>query len=211
MTSGRSYRRGMTSRSVSASSSFMAPGSPVARLARAAARRWPAALGLTLGVLQLTTDDPHSITGALLVLMLATTGYIVIAALVRPGWSWPVIGALVALVLATRLTSAGPAIELAGIVAIILAAIAIGFLRGTWTRTDLYRWQPWAAVAFLAISLGALWLSPEAGRVLIAAGLIGHTAWDLVHWRAHAVVSRSLAEWCAALDLTLGLGVLLLV
>lgn len=184
--------------------------SPVPRLLRALARRWPALLGLAFAAFNLATDDPRSITGGLLVLVLATTGYVVIAVLVRPRWSWPVLGALVALVLATRLTSAGPLIELAGIVTIIAAAIVLGFLRGTWTRTDLYRWQPYAAVGFLALGLGALWLSPEAGRVLVAAGLIGHTVWDVVHWRRHEVVSRSLAEWCAALDLTLGLGILVL-
>lgn len=200
----------MTHRSASATLSSAASTSPVPRLVRTLARRWPAFLGVAFAAFNLATDDPTSVSGALLVLVLATTGYVVIAVLVRPRWSWPVLGALVALVMVTRLTSAGPVIELAGMVAIIATAIVVGFLRGIWTRTDLYRWQPYAAVGFIALGLGALWLSPEAGRVLIAAGLIGHTVWDVVHWRRHEVVSRSLAEWCAALDLTLGLGVLVL-
>ena len=200
----------MTHRSASATLSFPTSTSPVPRLVRTIARRWPALLGVAFAAFNLATDDPNSVSGALLVLVLATTGYVVIAVLVRPGWSWPVLGALVALVMVTRLTSAGPVIELAGMVAIITTAILVGFLRGTWTRTDLYRWQPYAAVGFIALGLGALWFSPEAGRVLIAAGLIGHTVWDVVHWRRHEVVSRSLAEWCAGLDLTRGLGVLVL-
>ncbi|MDO3703265.1 hypothetical protein Q3W71_16450 [Micromonospora sp. C28SCA-DRY-2] len=177
---------------------------------RALLNRWPAALGVAFAVSRLATDDPQSLSGVLLVLMLATTGYVVIAASVRPGWSWSIVGALVVLVLATRLTSTGPVVELAVMVVIIVAAIVTGLIRRTWTRSDLYRWQPYAAVAFVAISLGALWLSPEAGRVLIAAGLVGHALWDLAHWRRHQVVSRSLSEWCGALDFTLGLGVLVL-
>lgn len=173
-------------------------------------RRWPAALGLVLGVSQLATDDPHSISSVLLPLLLPVTGYVVIAALVRPRWSWTVIGLIVAVLLASRLLSAGPAVELTGLVAIIVAAVVVGFVRGTWARCDLYRWQPYAAVRFVAICLGALWLSPDAGRVLLAAGLIGHALWDLVHWRRHEVVSRSLSEWCAALDFTLGVGVFVL-
>ena len=180
------------------------------RRASAIIRRWPAALGLALGVSQLITDDPHSISGVLLPLLLPVTGYVVIAALVRPRWSWTVIGLIVALLLASRLLSAGPVIELAGLVTIIIAAVVAGLVRGTWARTDLYRWQPYAAVGFGAICLGALILSPDAGRVLLAIGLIGHALWDLLHWQRHEVVSRSLSEWCAALDLTLGLGVFVL-
>lgn len=48
------------------------------------------------------------------------------------------------------------------------------------------------------------------GRVLIDVGLIAHPTRDVVHRRRHAVVSRSLAEWCAALDLTIGAGILLM-
>ena len=91
-----------------------------------------------------------------------------------------------------------------------MLAVVVGAVRGTFSRPGAYRWQPFAAVWFMALGLGALWLSPEAGRVLVAAGLIGHAAWDLVHWHRHEVVSRSLAEWCGALDLALGVGVLAL-
>ncbi|MEX5270707.1 hypothetical protein [Kocuria sabuli] len=178
------------------------------RLVRAIARRWPAVLGLAFAAFNLATDDPHSITGALLVL--ATTAYVVIAALVRPRWSWPVLGILVVVVVTARLVSSGPVVELAAMSAIVVGAIAVGAVRGTFSLPGPYRWQPFAAVGSMALGLGALRLSPEAGRVPIAAGLIGHGVWDLVHWRRHEVVSRSLSEWCGALDLTLGLGVLLL-
>lgn len=201
----------MNSRSVTTVRSCPSSTPLASRFVRTVSRRWPAVLGPALAALQLATDDPQSTSGVLLPLVPATTGYVVIAALVRPGWSWPVIGALVALVLATRPTSADPAVGLTGMVAIIVRSIVVGLVRGTWARTDLYRWQPYAAVAFLAISLGALWLSLDAGRVQVAAGLIGHAVWDFVHWRRHAVVSRSLSERCGALDLTLGAGVLVLV
>jgi hypothetical protein len=216
VTPGRSYPRGMTHRSPSATLSSAtlsspAPTSSAPRPVRALARRWPAILGLAFAAFNLATDDPDSVTSVLLVLVLATTAYVVIAVLVRPRWSWPVLGLLVVVVVTARLVSSGPVVELAAMTAIVVAAIAVGAVRGTFSRPGPCRWQPFAAVGFMALGLGALWLSPEGGRMLIAAGLIGHAAWDLAHWRRHAVVSRSLSEWCGALDLALGAGVLVLV
>lgn len=181
-----------------------------ARLARAIARRWPAVLGLAFAAFNLATDDPNSVSGVLLPLVLATTGYVVIAALVRPRWSWPVIGVLAAVIMSERLLLAGPVIELITMTAFVAGAITVGVVRGTFSQPGLYRWQPFAAVGFMLLGIGVVWLTPEIARVLIASGLIGHALWDLVHWRRHAVVSRSLAEWCGVLDLTLGLGVLVL-
>jgi hypothetical protein len=44
--------------------------------------------------------------------------------------------------------------------------------------------------------------------VVVAAGLIGHGVWDLVHWRANAVVARSFSEFCWLFDVGLGVAVL---
>jgi hypothetical protein len=198
----------MESQTSAPAASIRDPARSVSRVAWTLARRWPAALGLALAVFMLATDDPRGLSGVVLPLMLATTTYVVVAALTRPGWSWTVIAVLVVLVVATRLAAAGPAVDLAGMVSILLAAIVVGVVRGIWARPDLYRWQPYAAVAFLAVGLGALWLAPVAGRVLLGAGLVAHALWDLVHWRRQEVVSRSLAEWCCALDFTLGAGIL---
>jgi hypothetical protein len=63
---------------------------------------------------------------------------------------------------------------------------------------------------FGAVSLGALAVTPDVGRYLVAAGLIGHSAWDAAHWRAKRIVTRSFAEWCGVLDFALGLGIVVL-
>jgi hypothetical protein len=46
----------------------------------------------------------------------------------------------------------------------------------------------------------------------VAAGVVlaSHAVWDLVHLRSGRVVPRSLAEFCIALDVPLGLGFVLL-
>jgi len=42
------------------------------------------------------------------------------------------------------------------------------------------------------------------------AGLLGHAARDVAHWRADTIVARSFAEWCAVRDVALGMGILVL-
>jgi hypothetical protein len=49
------------------------------------------------------------------------------------------------------------------------------------------------------------------GSTLVAVGLLAHTVWDLIHLRARAIVSPSLAEWCAVLDTLIAVGILVLV
>ena len=180
------------------------------QLARTVVRRWPLLLGVAFAVFNLVTDDNSNALGALMVLLVATTAYVVIAALDKPSWSWSALGVLVVVVVALRLLSDNLALEMGVFALVIVGSIIAGLIRGLWKRSGAYRWQPFAAVGFLAVGLIALWLDPVGGRVLVAVGLIGHAIWDAVHWRRHAVVSRSLAEGCAALDLTLGAGILLM-
>jgi hypothetical protein len=46
---------------------------------------------------------------------------------------------------------------------------------------------------------------------LVAAGWLGHAAWDVVHHRTGRVVPRGYAEWCGVLDAVVGVTVLLAV
>ncbi|MEU4642848.1 hypothetical protein [Micromonospora sp. NPDC023814] len=62
----------------------------------------------------------------------------------------------------------------------------------------------WAALALVATVVDqglAGWL--------VAAGWLGHAAWDVVHHRANRVVPRGYAEWCAVFDTVVGLSVVL--
>jgi hypothetical protein len=52
-------------------------------------------------------------------------------------------------------------------------------------------------------------LSYELGGYLLAAGWFGHAAWDVAHYRADKVVSRSFAEWCAVFDALGAVGILI--
>jgi hypothetical protein len=81
---------------------------------------------------------------------------------------------------------------------------------GSLRRPGLLRAQAPACLVFLTAAGLAVTVSPDAGMYWVAAGLIGHAAWDAVHWRANAVVARSFAEWCVVFDLGVGGAILLL-
>jgi hypothetical protein len=54
--------------------------------------------------------------------------------------------------------------------------------------------------------------APTAGLVVVALTLVAHGIWDIWHLRRHRdLVSPSLAEACVALDVPLGLAVLVAV
>lgn len=77
-----------------------------------------------------------------------------------------------------------------------------------------------AALVYLATAIvgrpGVVWillglsLSPDLGTYLVAAALIGHATLDVILWRARKVVVRSMAEFCAVLDLTLGVAIVVI-
>lgn len=72
-----------------------------------------------------------------------------------------------------------------------------GHLRGV--RTILI--QAISLVLFGVIALVSVYVDRNAGLILLAAGYIGHTIWDIAHFRTGKIVRRGYAEFCAVLDL----------
>ncbi|TNJ64389.1 hypothetical protein FE784_20700 [Paenibacillus hemerocallicola] len=72
-----------------------------------------------------------------------------------------------------------------------------GHLRGG--RTILI--QAIALVFFGVIALVSVYVDRDTGLILLAAGYIGHTIWDIAHFRTGRIVRRGYAEFCAVLDL----------
>jgi hypothetical protein len=76
-----------------------------------------------------------------------------------------------------------------------------------------HRWcgaagRPWPGSA---VSPAWPWWSTRSfGAYLVAAGLLGHAAWDADHYRANRVVVRSMAEFCLVLDTALAVAIVAL-
>lgn len=175
------------------------------RVTSAVGRRWPTWLALALAA-NIVGDVGDGLEYAL-VLVMAAAGYVFIAVADRPRATWPVLFALVAAVVVLRLRHIDP---WPALTVVAVALVAVGLIGGQLRRPGLYALQSPAALAFLALGLAALSVPADIGRYFVAAGLLGHAAWDAIHWRANKIVTRSFSEWCGVLDLVLGLGILLL-
>ena len=170
--------------------------------------RWPTLLGLVVAAVALLVGADRDT-----VAMTATAAaacYLAAAAFSLPWMAWAWIPIASVLALGGVLLGFSPVATTA---AVALVLVAIGLLRGA-ARPTLTR-ETAGFVGFAAFAVASLALSPRLGLVVAAVTLIGHGAWDLWHLRAHrrghpAVVSPSLAECCVALDVPLGLGVLVL-
>jgi hypothetical protein len=168
-------------------------------------RRWPTALGV--GVAALTLSDFDDGREFAIVLLLASVGYLLIAVLERPRATWWVLIGLLGAVVCLRLLNLPPEPVLA---AAAVAATIVGLVRGS-SRLWLPALQAPATMIFGGLAFVAVAAGSQIGSTLVAAGLLGHTVWDVIHLRARAIVAPSLAEWCAVLDTLIAICILVLV
>ncbi|PTM58009.1 hypothetical protein [Desmospora activa] len=110
---------------------------------------------------------------------------------------WPSLVALA--IAATGLPASADPMSMILVIAALVYPISgaiRGHLRGV--RTILI--QTIAFLLFATIALVALYVDREIGLILLAAGYLGHSVWDLVHHRTGMMVLRGYAEFCAVFD-----------
>jgi hypothetical protein len=168
-------------------------------------RRWPALSGVAMaGFAGLDVADG----GERLAPVLAASAviYLGAAALQRPGAAWPLFfGSFVVL------AAAGAVPGLPDATWILLGAAALfvgyGLIRGATRPATALPLQTLAMAGFGGVAVLAMEVRPGLGAYLVAAGLLGHAAWDVYHHRTGRVVARSLAEFCVVLDTLLAVAV----
>ena len=90
-----------------------------------------------------------------------------------------------------------------------MALLIYGLLRGAGSPGYGLPLQTLGLLGFGAATGAALVITPELGAYLVAAGLLGHAAWDVHHHRTNRVVLRSLAEFCLVLDTALAAAIVI--
>jgi len=163
-------------------------------------RRWPIAVGIASVVAfsggGVSDDGVAGLGEALLLLPL---GYLVLAKIRRRNAAWLVLFAGLAAIVALRaIDVVAPSAFLS---AVALVVLVWGAADGQLRKPDMFRVQAWGMLGFGALALAGLAVEPELARYIVAAGWFFHGIWDYVHLRLDKVVSRSYAEWCAAVDI----------
>jgi hypothetical protein len=169
-------------------------------------RRWPTLAGL--GFAALIAVDLMSGVELAPVLAASAAVYLGAAALRRPAAAWPLFFATAAVITIARLLEdrfEPTWVILAGAVALLI----YGLLRGAGRPGYGLPLETLGLLGFGAAAGAALVITPELGAYLVAAGLLGHAAWDVHHHRTNRVVLRSLAEFCLVLDTALAAAIVI--
>jgi hypothetical protein len=173
------------------------------------AHRWPTVLGIAVAALtafDLRIDvEEVSFLSALVVLMPLV--YVGAAVVDRRRFAWVVLLVGLTPLVLTKVLDLKINLHPAFLVA-ALAFLALGAARGRLRGPGSVPLQAAGMLVFGAAMLVALYVEPVLGGMLVAIGLLGHAAWDAVHYVRNRVVTRSYAEFCAVLDLLVGAAVL---
>lgn len=174
-------------------------------------RRWPTALGLAvaaLGVYELVGGTSAEGVEQALIIAIPVLVYLAAAVLDRPRSAWPVAIGTTALVFGMSMFDIEPVLGLAAVSGVVLV---VGIVQRLWRGVGMPDTrQIVGALGFGTAAVLALYVAPTLGGFLVGLGLVGHAAWDVYHYRRDMVVVRSLAEFCAVLDLLVGTAVIVL-
>ncbi|MFG2001123.1 hypothetical protein ACGFNU_18460 [Spirillospora sp. NPDC048911] len=187
------------------------PATPARTRVGSLLRRWPVVAGIAMAAF-----TAYDMSAADLAPILTASGlvYLGAAALGRRSATWPVF--LGAFVIVAATPDLGVGIDATWIL-LGLAGVFVGYglLRGA-TRPadglplDGLPLQTLAMAGAGAIAAVSLFAGDEIGGYLVAAGLLGHAAWDVWHHRTGKVVARSLAEFCFVIDTLLAVAMVVI-
>jgi hypothetical protein len=181
-------------------------GVQVAQGLRGSLRWWPSLAGAALAVF--VAVDMSS--GSQLAPVLAASGlvYLGAAALNKPAAAWPLFLLTFVTITATKRGFVG--FDATWVFLGLAAVLAgYGFLRRTTRPFDHLPLQAIAMAVVGAAAAIATVVNADVGAYLVAAGLLGHAAWDVHHHRANKVVVRSMAEFCFVLDTLLAIAIVI--
>lgn len=94
--------------------------------------------------------------------------------------------------------------------ALPMAYLLFGTARKELRPPSVLMLQLGALAFYVALTAIALSLEDGTARYVVGAGWIVHAGWDAVHHWTNRVVPRAYAEWCAVVDVSLGVAVIVL-
>lgn len=177
------------------------------RLARLA-QRWPTFAGVVFGAsltVALWFGFADS-TDAADILTAAGFVYLGAAALRHRAAAWPLFALTFVLIgVGFLVPGFDPHWWMLGLAA---ALVIYGLIRGALRPPWGMPLQTAALALIVAIAIVAAFADQPWAGLLAGAGLLAHAGWDIFHHRTGRVVAPTMAEFCAALDIVLGVAVI---
>ncbi|MBM0278990.1 hypothetical protein [Micromonospora tarensis] len=172
--------------------------------------RWPVVVALVLvagAVTVIALVNEHAELFGPAVATMAGI-YLMAYALGRPSSAWLAFAVLSAVVtglhLLARLGSL-PVEPAVGMTLVLVPLWVWAAVRHRCAPTRTMSVQTAGMLAFGAITLLTATTQPQVGTAVAGVGFLAHGLWDAYHYRADLVVSRSWAQFCAVVDLGVGL------
>jgi hypothetical protein len=161
-------------------------------------RRWPTYFAIAFAAFAVW----DMASGVELGPVVAASGFVYLgsAAVQRRGAAWPMFAVSFVVIGAAGFTPWEERFGTWGLIGLAAALAVYGLLRGAARPAEGLPFQAIAMGLFGGIAAVVLFLGGDLGAYLVAAGLLGHAAWDVHHHRKAIVVSRSMAEFCFVLD-----------
>ncbi|MEV1316415.1 hypothetical protein AB0J14_10060 [Micromonospora arborensis] len=176
--------------------------------------RWPIAVALlvvagTVTVIALVHDQAR-LFGPAVATMAGI--YLMAYALGRPWTAWLAFAILSAVVtglhLLARLLSL-PVDPAVGMTLLLVPLWMWAVARRRFTSAGTFSVQTAGMVGFGAITLLTAASQPQVGTAVAGVGFLAHGIWDAYHYRLNLVVSRSWAQFCAVVDLGVGIALII--
>jgi hypothetical protein len=170
---------------------------------------WPVAAAVAFATFVAFGSGPTSHTDIAPVVTASAFVYLGAAALQSRPAAWPLFFvSVIVITVGLRLSGLDPAWSSWAMLAIVAVLAGYGLTRGALRPRWGVPLQAVAMVGFAAIAIAALQIDAMWPGLLVGAGLLAHTAWDIYHHRTRRVVARSMALFCAVLDTLLAVFVL---
>jgi hypothetical protein len=175
--------------------------------------RWPTVMGVIAGACAIAAmallGDEVRYFGPSVATMAGI--YLVAYAVGRPWTAWPafiVLSAFVTALYVLQIRGVLPFGVATGMTVVLVLLWLWSWARGCFRDISTFSLQTAGMVGFGLVALVSASADPRLGTALAGVGFLAHGAWDAYHFKLNAVVHRSWSEFCAVVDLLVGVALI---